>query len=75
MLAAPAAIRAIRPLPQVEQVTAEGQKLIVVAPEEAGSAINRALVEIGIYATAIAPRRSTLEDLFLEMTDEHSVST
>lgn len=70
-----AAIRAIRPLPQVEQVTAEGQKLIVVAPEDAGGAINRALVEIGIYATAIAPRRSTLEDLFLEMTDEHLVST
>ncbi len=62
--------RAIRPLPTVEQVTIENGKLMVVAPEEIGAALNRALVEQGIYASAIMPRHSTLEDLFLELTDE-----
>lgn len=64
------AMRLLRPLPEVEQVTAEDSRLIVVAPEDAGGAINRALVEGGIFASAIAPKRSTLEDLFLEMTQE-----
>lgn len=64
------ALRAIRPIPQVEQVTIDNGKVIVVAPEEIGAALNRALVEHGIYASAIAPRHSTLEDLFLEMTEE-----
>jgi ABC-2 type transport system ATP-binding protein len=62
--------KAIRPLQQVEQVTIENGRLIVVAPEEVGAALNRALVEQGIYASAITPRHSTLEDLFLELTDE-----
>lgn len=61
--------RAIRPLPQVEQVTIEQDRLIVVAPDDMGSALNRALVEQGIYASAITPRHSSLEDLFLELTD------
>ncbi len=64
------ALKLLRPLPEVEQVTAEDSRLIVVAPENAGAAINRALVEGGIFASAIAPKRSTLEDLFLEMTQE-----
>ncbi len=66
--------RAIRPLPTVEQVTIENGKLYVVAPEEIGSALNRALVEQGIYASAITPKHSTLEDLFLELTDEPAAS-
>lgn len=63
-------MRVLRALPPVEQVTEERGKLIVVAPEEAGGTINRALAEAGIFANAIAPRRSTLEDLFLEMTED-----
>jgi len=62
--------KAIRPLPQVEQVTIENGRLIVVAPEEVGAALNRALVQQGIFASAITPRHSSLEDLFLELTDE-----
>ncbi len=62
--------KAIRPLQHVEQVTIENGKLFVVAPEELGAALNRALVEQGIYASSITPRHSTLEDLFLELTDE-----
>lgn len=64
------ALKAIRPIPQVEQVTIENGRLFVVAPEELGVAINRALVEQGLFASAIAPRHSTLEDLFLELTEE-----
>lgn len=65
-----AALRAIRPLPGVEQVTIDGAKVIVVAPPESGAMINRALVEHGILAGTIAPKHSSLEDLFLELTDE-----
>ncbi len=65
-----AALRAIRPLPNVEQVTIDGAKVIVVAPPDAGATINRALVERGIFAGTIAPKHSTLENLFLEMTEE-----
>jgi ABC-2 type transport system ATP-binding protein len=64
------ALKAIRPIPLVEQVTIEHGRLIVVAPDDVGGTINRALVEQGIYASAIMPRHSTLEDLFLEMTEE-----
>jgi ABC-2 type transport system ATP-binding protein len=65
-----AAMRAVRAVPGVEQVTEEYGKLIVVAPDSLGSAINRSLVEIGLYATTISPKHSTLEDLFLEMTED-----
>ena len=58
----------IRPLPGIEQVTLERGKLVVVAPEELGGTINRTLAASGIYASAISPRRSSLEDLFLELT-------
>jgi ABC-2 type transport system ATP-binding protein len=62
--------RVIRLLPGVEQVSVEHGRLVVVAPEELGTDINRALVAEGIYAGTIAPKRSSLEDLFLEMTLE-----
>jgi ABC-2 type transport system ATP-binding protein len=64
------AIRAIRAVPGVEQVSEEHGKLIVVAPDNLGATINRALADIGLYASAIAPKHSSLEDLFLEMTEE-----
>jgi ABC-2 type transport system ATP-binding protein len=64
------AIRAIRAIPGVEQVSEEHGKLIVVAPDNLGSSINRSLADIGLYASTIAPKHSSLEDLFLEMTEE-----
>jgi ABC-2 type transport system ATP-binding protein len=63
----------LRPLPHVEQVTIENGKLIVVAPLEIGAELNRAMVDHGIYASAITPRRSTLENLFLELTEGSTV--
>jgi ABC-2 type transport system ATP-binding protein len=63
----------LRRCERVEQVTDEQGRLVVVAPLEAGAEMNRCLVDAGIYASAIIPRRNSLEDLFLELTDGSSV--
>lgn len=68
------ALRAIRRLPVVEQVTIEDGRLIVVAPDDSGVAINRALIEQNMVAGSITSKHSSLEDLFVEMTDEPSDS-
>jgi ABC-2 type transport system ATP-binding protein len=67
-----AALRAIRRVPVVEQVTVEQGRLIVVAPDDAGAAINRSLFEQGMVAGSITAKHSTLEDLFLEMTEDNA---
>lgn len=59
--------------PAVEQVTEENGMLVVVAPLESGADLNRALVEHGMYASAITPKRSSLESLFLELTEGATV--
>ncbi len=63
------AVGILRTLPFVEQVAADDGRLTVVAPEERGAEVNRALAEAGLYAAAIVPRRSSLEDVFLELTE------
>jgi len=68
------AMRALRRVPVVEQVTLEEGRLIVVAPDDSGVAINRALIEQNMFAGSITSKHSSLEDLFLEMTDEPSES-
>lgn len=62
----------IRSLPQIERVTIEHGHLTIVTPDESGAAINRALAEQGLYASAIVPRQSSLEDVFLEVTEAES---
>lgn len=57
----------------VEQVTVNGEKLTAVAEPEIGADINRALVSEGIFAGEISPRRSSLESLFLELTEGSTV--
>ena len=57
----------------VEQVTVNGEVLTAVAEPPLGVEINRALVGEGIIAGEISPRRSTLESLFLEMTEGSTV--
>lgn len=64
---------ALRRLRGVEQVTIENGRLVVVAPLEIGAELNRAMVEAGIYASAIVPKKNTLEDLFLELTGGETV--
>lgn len=68
-----AARETLRVLHDVEQVTIENGVLVVVAPDTMGAEVNRALVERGIYASAITPKRSTLESLFLELTEGSTV--
>ncbi len=63
----------LRLQPAVEQVTIEGEMLVVVAPLESGSELNRALVQEGIFASAITPKRSSLESIFLELTEGATV--
>jgi ABC-2 type transport system ATP-binding protein len=58
----------LRDLPCVGRVTIANNHLQVLAREERGSEINRALANASIYATSIIPKRSTLEDVFLELT-------
>jgi ABC-2 type transport system ATP-binding protein len=60
--------KVIRAVPGVEQVTVEPGRLVVIAADDLGSAINRALADTGIYASQIVARRSSLEDIFLELT-------
>jgi ABC-2 type transport system ATP-binding protein len=69
---ATSAIRALGQLPFIERIDAELDTLRVAAPVDAGSAINRALVEQGIYAGRIAHKRQSLEDLFLDLTGDNS---
>jgi ABC-2 type transport system ATP-binding protein len=55
--------------PWVERIETREGSLHVSAPADAGSAINRTLVEAGIFASRIAAQRNTLEGLFLELTE------
>jgi len=59
----------LRGLPFVESVEVNNGRLTVHAPEERGAELNRALAAQGLYAGAIVPRRESLEDLFLELTE------
>jgi ABC-2 type transport system ATP-binding protein len=69
-IAAPEQAAAVlRALPFVERVSMDGARLIVSAPPERGADLNRALAAHGLYAAAIVPRQSTLEDVFLELTE------
>ena len=56
-------------MPWVEKVDVRDGTLRVAAPADAGSAINRTLVESGVFAGRIAAQRNTLEELFLELTE------
>jgi ABC-2 type transport system ATP-binding protein len=70
-----AATRLLEALPWVDKIVPEEGGLKVYAPEDSGQAINRALVERGIYASVLAPKRNSLEDLFLDLTEEPGVAT
>ena len=64
------AAKIIRAVPGVEQVTTEEERLVVVSDGQYSGTINRELAESGIYASEISVKRSSLEDLFLELTEE-----
>ena len=60
----------IRAMPGVREVRVLEGALDVVAEMDRGAELNRALSAAGIYASAIVPTASTLEDVFLELTEE-----
>ncbi len=59
----------IRALPFVQSVSVQGERLSVAAPEERGADISRALGDANLYVTAMSVRHSSLEDVFLELTE------
>ena len=48
--------------------------LDVVAEAERGAELNRALASAGVYASALIPRASSLEDVFIELTEPEAPS-
>ncbi len=60
----------LRGLAGVAEVQETGTGVRVTAEPVRGADLNRALAAAGIYASAIVPHKSSLEDVFLEITDE-----
>ena len=59
----------LRPLPFVSGLSVKGRRLQVAAPAERSPDINHAFADQGVYAAEIVRRQSTLEDVFLELTE------
>ena len=59
----------LRGLDGVKDVKVTPEGLEVVASTDRGAELNRTLAEAGLYASAIVPRQSSLEDVFLELTE------
>ncbi len=53
----------------VKEIRETPTGLDVVAEPERGAELNRALSSAGLYASALIPRASSLEDVFLELTE------
>ncbi|HEV8230559.1 MAG TPA: ABC transporter ATP-binding protein [Candidatus Limnocylindria bacterium] len=68
------AAAALRALPGVTEVRETATGLEVVADAGRGAEINRTLAAAGIYASAIVPRSSSLEDVFIELTETEAPS-
>ena len=68
------AVETLRRVRGVEQLNpgAEPGEILVSAPAELGGDLNRALAGQGIWATAIAPRANSLENIFLQLTEGSS---
>ena len=64
------AARLLAVLLAVDAVTRVDGGLRVAAEPAAAPAINRALVEAGIAVSELRPERASLEDVFLELTDD-----
>ena len=64
------AARLLSRLVAVDAVTRVDGGLRVAAEPAAAPAINRALVEAGIAVSELRPERASLEDVFLELTDD-----
>jgi ABC-2 type transport system ATP-binding protein len=63
------AAEVLRRIEGVRDVRLAGNGIEVTAGEGRGGDLNRALVAAGLYAEAIVPRSSSLEDVFIELTE------
>jgi len=63
------AAETLRRVEGVREVKITEDGLEVVAPSDRGADLNRALAAAGLYASAIVPKQSSLEDVFLELTE------
>jgi len=59
-----------RTVPGVRDVTETPTGVEVAADADRGADLNRALAQAGLYASAIVPRESSLEDVFIELTEK-----
>ncbi len=64
-----AAVQVLQPLPFVESVAPRDEGLAVIYTGDYGAEINRVLAGQGIFASALIPKQSSLEDIFLELTE------
>ncbi len=64
------AAEVLRRVSGVTEVRLTERGVEVAAPPERGAELNRALAEERLFASAIVPRRSTLEDVFIELTEK-----
>ena len=62
----------VRGVAGVRGVTETETGIDVAADAELGAELNRALAQAGLYASAIEPRQSSLEDVFLELTEREA---
>jgi len=68
----PRAAEILTALPWVEAVRVESDNLIVDAPQDSASEINRALAEHGVFASELVSRSPSLESVFLQLTGPDS---
>ena len=62
--------------PQIKTITQEGEKVIVyMRTQVEASALNKFLCDQGIYVKHLSQRRNTLEEQFLELTNESNSKT
>ena len=60
----------VRAVPGVREVNETETGIDVAADAQLGADLNRALAQAGLYASAIVPRESSLEDVFLQLTEK-----
>jgi ABC-2 type transport system ATP-binding protein len=65
-----AAVTVLRGVDGVDSVSVIEDRIMVKTRQELGGSLNRALLEANLHASQIARKRTTLEDLFLELTAE-----
>lgn len=65
----PVALQLVERLPFVERVDVNDTTLTLHAPPERSGMVNRTLAEAGVFASQVAVRRSSLESIFLELTE------